>query len=344
LIATNTRVLMMYTGGIGFCAWERWCDATGGLAVRGSADGTLPPGTNMVGTFIDLIRDPIVRQVTFSAENECGLDVSFDPPLIQGPIDVSSGSQISFQETICVPADLPAGVDSIDCEVRVFADQALLGVQTIHIDVDCVLHTLDFETGEDGLTPLLNGQALGASPEFGSLVTLSSAGPNLGLATFDSTPGGPNDPSINSDMLIGHGNLLILQDSGRPLQSPPGYFRTPTDDPEGGDMIFGFPVPVDPRSILLADINPPPNLGASVTLTDEANRTRVYSIEPGWTGPYGDAGPHRLDLTTLAPQPGNGTVRWARAVESPGFQQDAVTKIVVHMTGYGAVDELVFCR
>jgi hypothetical protein len=101
---------------------------------------------------------------------------------------------------------------------------------------------------------------------------------------------------------------------------------------------------VNPRSVLLADINPPPNQGASVTLVDEAGGTRVYDVEPGWTGTYGNAGPHKLDLTTLAPQPGNGTPRLARAVETPGFLQDRVVKIVVHMTGYGALDELEFCR
>ena len=57
-------------------------------------------------------------------------------------------------------------------------------------------------------------------------------------------------------------------------------------------MIFDFTSPVDPRSILLADINPPPNQGASVTLLDWHGRTRTYAVEPGWTGTYGDAGPH----------------------------------------------------
>jgi len=33
--------------------------------------------------------------------------------------------------------------------------------------------------------------------------------------------------------------------------------------------------------VLLADICPPPDLGASVTLFDESNRTRVYAVDPG---------------------------------------------------------------
>jgi hypothetical protein len=96
--------------------------------------------------------------------------------------------------------------------------------------------------------------------------------------------------------------------------------------------------------VLLADINPPPNLGASVTLEDGAGRRRVYAVEPGWTGGYGNAGPYRLDLTTLLPQPGNGTPRYARATEDEGFTHNDVRRIVVHMTGYGAMDELTFCH
>lgn len=86
-----------------------------------------------------------------------------------------------------------------------------------------------------------------------------------------------------------------------------------------------------------------PNQGASVTLVDEAERTRIYAVEPGWTGPFGDAGPHALDLTTLAPQLGNGTPRLATASETPGFEATRVVRIVVHLTGFGAIDDLTFC-
>jgi len=342
LVTSHTRVLMLFTGLSGSCAWQRWCQVTGGKAIVGSPQGALPPGTNLVQELVDLIRTPIVNQVTIRAENPCGLDVSFEPPVIQGPIDVTFGSQVSFVETICVPAGLPAG--PLDCEVRIFADDVLLGVQSIHVDVGCSLYTLDFETEDDFATPLGNAQTVTTPPEFGRLVRISSAGSNLGCTTFDSTPGGPNDPSINSDMLIGHGNLLLLQDNRLSQQTVPGFFDSVTDDPDGGDMIFDFTSPVDPKSVLLADINPPPNLGASVTLIDGSDRQRVYTVQPGWTGTYGNAGPWRLDLTTLAAQPGNGTPRFATAAEDQGFEQVDVVRIVVHMTGYGAMDELVFCR
>jgi hypothetical protein len=207
----------------------------------------------------------------------------------------------------------------------------------------CTTYLLDFQTEDDLVTPLGNGQAIDS--EFGDLVVISSTGANAGPAIFDTTPGGPNDPALNDDMLIGHGNVLLLEDDWYGwAQSVPGFFDVVTDDPHGGELVFAFTAPVDPRGILLADINPAPNLGARVTLRDEGGRTRVYDVAPGWTGTYGDAGPHRLDLTTLAPQPGNGTPGLATATESSGFLQARVVEIVVLLTGFGAVDELEFCR
>jgi hypothetical protein len=342
LSAQRIPVLMIFSSPVGFCAWQRCCDFTGGLAINAATNGTLPPGTDLVQRLVELIRFPSVSRVSFRAEQSCGLALGFDPPFVNGPIDVTFGSQVSFVETICVPAGLPGG--PLDCAVDIFADDVLIGTQTIHVDVGCTLHTLDFETEDDFTTALVNGQGLSSPPEFGRLVRISGAGANLGPTIFDSTPGGPNDPSVNGDMLIGRGNLLLLQDSRRPQQSQPGIFSSVTDDPDGGDLVFDFLAPVEPRSLLLADINPPPNLGASVTLHDGAGRRRVYAVDPGWTGTYGNAGPHRLDLTTLLSQPGNGTPRWARATQDAGFAPGDVVKIVVHITGYGALDELVFCR
>lgn len=344
LVENRISVLTIFSSPFGLCAWQRWTGITGGKAVQASREGVLVPGTNLVRDLVEVIRDPRVGRVTFEVENECGLDITFDPPFIQGPIDVSLGAQVSFRETICVPPDFALDRSSVDCSVKVLADGVLIGVQTIHIDVGCQLYTLDFETEDDFATPLGNGQHIAEPDEFGRMVRVSGAGSNLGPATFDSTPGGPNDPSLNSDMLIGHGNLLLLQSDLYPRQDTAGVFRQPTDDPDGGDILFDFIAPVDPRSLLLADINPPPNRGASVTLIDENGLTRVYAIDPGWTGTYGNAGPWQLDLTTLKPQPGNGTPRWARATEQEGFLQARVVRIVVHLTGYGAIDELVFCR
>jgi hypothetical protein len=344
LLRTKTKLLTVFSGTGGICAWEQWSRMTGGRAVHARADGTLPPGTNLAAALINLIRYEQIDEVRFRSLNSCGLELSFEPPFIDGPIDVTRGARITFQETIRVPDELPSGVHEIDCSVRILADGNLIGVQTIHVDIGCQLRVLDFESEDDLSLRLENGQAISTPPEFGRLVAVSGTGPNLGPTIFDSTPGGPNDPSPNHDLLIGTGNILVLQDSSRPAQGVPGYFDVPVDDPDGGDVVFDFMAPADPRSLLLADINPPPNEGASVTLVDERGLTRVYLIDPGWTGPYGDAGPYRLDLTTLLPQPGNGTPRWARARQDKGFEQTRVVRIVVHFTGSGALDELAFCQ
>lgn len=200
---------------------------------------------------------------------------------------------------------------------------------------------LDFETEDDFMTPLGNGQKI--DTEFGRIVRISSTGANAGPATFDTTPAGLNDPPLNHDMLIGHGNVLLLEDDWHAWsETIPGYFDEVTDDPHGGSLILDFIQPVNPQSILLVDINPPPNLGASVALVDRNGGMRTYAIEPGWTGGYGNAGPWRLDLTTTLPQPGNGTPRFARATQDAVFKQADVIRMVIRLTGFGAVDELCF--
>jgi FG-GAP repeat protein len=204
--------------------------------------------------------------------------------------------------------------------------------------------TLDFEGEDDFATPLVNGQGVSTPPEFGHLVRISCAGANAGAAIFDSTPGGPNEPPIHAGMLVGQGNVLLLQDDAHAFpQTTPGVFDVVTDDPDGGDLDFEFLLSVDPRSLLLAGIDPAPGQGASVTLRDEEGRTRIYTVQPGWTGAAGDAGPHRLDLVTLEPQLGNGTASLATAQETPGFEPQHVVRITVHLTGLGAIDELAFC-
>jgi hypothetical protein len=262
--------------------------------------------------------------VTFDAGDDCGLEISFDPPVL-GPLDVTFGARVEVEETIRVPLDLPSATTSIDCGVRIFADRVLLGIQHIHVDIDCT--SLSFEG-------LANGHRVNPDDFAGQGVTISSAGANAGAALFDSRVGGPNDPGLDTDLLIGHGNLLLLQDDAHASLSGPGTFATPVDDPQGGDLVFDFAPPIDPRSVLLTDLDPPPNAGASVTLLDGAGRQRVYAVPPGWTGNYGVSGFRLLDLGTLAAQPGAGP-RFATASEDPGFQQADVIRVVVHMTGLG---------
>jgi len=99
-----------------------------------------------------------------------------------------------------------------------------------------------------------NGQAL-AGGERAALFTLSSAGNNAGFAIFDSTPGGPNDPGPDPDLLVGKGNLLILQDDAFATQTVPGIYDVPNDAGHGGTVLFRFTVPTEPRSVDLVDLD-----------------------------------------------------------------------------------------
>ncbi len=201
--------------------------------------------------------------------------------------------------------------------------------------------TLDFET-DDVEIPLVNGQDIQGGSEFGFLVDVdgtSSVG--LRAAIFDSTPGGPNDPSQDLDLLVGLGNVLILQ--GQPTQSVPGTYDRPNDDAGGGSFTFDFLGGAATALALdLIDIDPGPD-SATVRLIDGNGRRRTYFAPGGWTEDLLAHGPpayRTLDLTILAPQP--GFLASATATEDAGFDPDDVRTIHVVLGGSGALDNLVF--
>ncbi|MSR63149.1 MAG: hypothetical protein EXS08_11965 [Planctomycetes bacterium] len=185
--------------------------------------------------------------------------------------------------------------------------------------------------------PLENGRQF-PRPHPGRTFVVSSAGANLGTTAFDSTPNGPNQ---GSDLLVDRGNVLILQDSLAPTQSRFGIFDHPTDDPEGGLFGFDFPRLIRPLSIELADLDPFPHEGATVTLVDDANRTRLYDVPAGWTGLFGSTSIRKLALDTLAPKPGAGPYP-AEAFETPGFDSRRVVRIEVELFDGGALDDLAY--
>ncbi|MEE9293886.1 MAG: hypothetical protein V3W34_02830, partial [Phycisphaerae bacterium] len=206
--------------------------------------------------------------------------------------------------------------------------------------------TLDFETQDDFVTLLVNGQDISTPPEFGALVAISDAGAgHAGAAIFDSTPcaGGPNCGAGDPDLLVGLGNILILQNSALTTQTVPGIFDTPNDDPGGGTLVFDFLVPnVKMISVDLVDIN---GGGSSViVLTDGGGKTRTYSVPDNWTKDISASGPDgfdTLDLTTLAPQLGEGGAT-ATASEDAGFDATDAVKLTVAFGGSGAMDNLQF--
>jgi hypothetical protein len=195
---------------------------------------------------------------------------------------------------------------------------------------------LDFETEDDFTTALANGQHL--DTEFGTLVGLTSSGPNAGLAAFDSTVGGPNDPSQDRDLLVGSGKLLILQTENYPPDSN-GIFPRPNDDEDGGTITLNFARPVEALGIALADVDASDGTWI-VALRDGSGRSREYRVPPGWTGDRLAAGPGRgvLDLTTLVPQAGFAAT--ATASEDLLFDPLAVVRLSVLIPGSGAIDDV----
>jgi hypothetical protein len=209
--------------------------------------------------------------------------------------------------------------------------------------VTSLVETIGFETEDDSTTPLVDGQDLTPDEEFGRFLTVEGLGANLGAALFDSTPGGPNDPSQDRDLLVGSGNLLILQNSLAPWQTIPGVFDRPNDDQDGGTLVFRFSRPVEARSIDLVDIDAGPDGFVVVQLFDAAGRVRTYDVPAGWTTDIlveGPPGTGTLHLDTLRDQ--QGFAATASAVEAPGFDPRAVLRLEVALDSSGALDNLCF--
>jgi hypothetical protein len=225
------------------------------------------------------------------------------------------------------------------------AGPAPSGIDPRGFEVPLPITRIGFETEDDDLTLLVNGQDVQSGSEFGRTITANGdSGHGLPAAIFDSSPDGPNAGSSDPDLLVGRGNILILQENA--AQSVPGIFDLPDDDALGGSFTFGFPGgPVTPVTIDLVDICPQPGQQALVTLVDLMGRTRSYHVPPGWTGDAfvdPSAGWGRLDLRTLADQP--GFVSTAVAVQMPGFVPEAVVELRVALSGSGGLDEVRFLR
>lgn len=234
---------------------------------------------------------------------------------------------------------------------------------------------LDFETEDDFVTPLVNGQALYSTPrpnnvgpnipfasdavlEFGNLVTISSvilgSDGHLGPVAFDSDPAdnaGTGDP----DLLVGLGNILVLQRDESPnTHTDPTYglvFNNPNDEAtvsDRGSIVFDFLVPLcKPMTLDLVDIDE--NVNVVVVLTDSVGRERTYLVPANWTTEVleNPAGYHTLDLQSLLPQSAapNATGLAATALEDTGFNSNNVRRMEVQFIGSspsGGLDNLVF--
>lgn len=203
--------------------------------------------------------------------------------------------------------------------------------------------TLDFETEDDFITPLVNGQAISSPGSFGNIVNIDGFGVNnLGAAIFDSSLGGPNVGSQDPDLLVGLGNILILQSKTSPTQSLPGIFDAPNDAAQGGTFVFSFISAVEMLSIDLVDIDAGNH--TLVTLMDGQGNSRIFDVPAGWTFDIHAQGPQgygTLDLTSLAPQLGEGG-QTATVFQDKGFDASGVVFMSVEMSGSGGLDNVAF--
>jgi len=207
--------------------------------------------------------------------------------------------------------------------------------------------TLDFETEDDFLTPLANGQEISdpnlPDGEFGNLVTISSSTDRL--AIFDSTDPGPNSAGPDPDLLVNTGNLLIIQRPGASAKTGDN-FDVPDDDANGGRVLFDFSVHpdgfVELLDVLVADIN---GGGAfTATLTDFGGLTRTFSVTDNFSNDIDVSGPNGyeiLDFTTLALQAGEGGGS-ASGVEDAGFDITRVVTLEFDFNGSAGIDDLRF--
>ncbi len=203
--------------------------------------------------------------------------------------------------------------------------------------------TLTFDTEDDFLTPLVNGQAISSPTSFGNLVNINAFGiNNLGAAIFDTTIGGPNVGSQDPDLLVGLGNVLILQSPDAPTQTSPGIFDSPNDALHGGTFVFDFINPVEMRSVRLLDVDG--NNEILVTMVDIEGRVRLYSVPSSWSNDINAQGPDgfdTLDLTSLSAQLGEGGAS-ATAMEDDGFDALRVSTVFFEFAGSGGLDDVSF--
>jgi hypothetical protein len=211
--------------------------------------------------------------------------------------------------------------------------------------VASVCYTLDLESDDEG-APMAHGARVDAEFDGGATfpVTITGSANPSGdntAAILNSTTG---PSSQDPDLLVGTGNILILQHDGNQSECGAGVYCTHNDDDDGGSLSFVFNSPAAPMSLVLVDIDAT-DPASSVVLTDSNGNTRTYTVPGNWTGDLiadATSGTGTLDLTTLADQPGFAST--ATASEDMGFDPTAVVRLDVNLGGSGALDDLVWCQ
>jgi hypothetical protein len=211
--------------------------------------------------------------------------------------------------------------------------------------LEAVCYALDFESDDEG-APMAHGARVDAEFDGGATfpVTITGSanpsGNNTAAILNSSTGPASQDP----DLLVGSGNILILQTDVNQSECGAGVYCSHNDDEDGGSLSFAFSASAAPTSLVLIDIDAS-DPSSTVVLTDASGNTRVYTVPGNWTGDLvsdATSGRGTLDLTTLADQPGFAST--ATASEDMGFDAAAVVRIDVNLGGSGALDDLNWCQ
>ena len=220
----------------------------------------------------------------------------------------------------------------------------------------------DFETEDDFVTPLVNGQIVdpafdAVDLEFGNYFNISSTSvgtppDHLGVTIFDTDPCGVNAGGGDEDLLVDLGNVLMLQNNAYPqTHVDPTYgkcYDRPDDEANSSDrgsIVFTFINPVELLTLDIVDVDG--GVYMEVTLHNDADNRRVYTVPSNWTGDVQVSPPgyDTLDLGSVLAQPGVGGSTVDPPTEVGTFDPTNVAKLTVELLGSspsGAIDNLVF--
>jgi hypothetical protein len=271
-----------------------------------------------------------------------------DPACHTMPISYKCGASAACTH----PNSFTASGPTLNCKAHLRTSNFGAGCVKTSDDDECAVvgcvttYTLGFTTDDQG-NAMVHGQHIDTEYQGGPVypVTITSSVNGSGNPTAAILNSNTGPAAQDPDLLVGLGNILILQTDANLNECPPasGVYCSHNDDEDGGSITFVFPAPCAAGSIDLVDIDALDPV-STVVLTDVNGFTRTYTVPANWTGDVVSDGPPgfgTLLFTVTSPQAGFASS--VTAVEDPGYDPTAVMQIDVNMGGSAGVDNLVWC-